>query len=390
MSQASHAAGRALSRQGRGAGRGVPIAALPALATAERGSGEAYRAWPRLGAPRYLIPDTAANAPFALAAPQTLAGRALTWLIRHRRLGRRLWLDGAAVAELEAAIARTLGVPSVKLAFSAGTPGAYRKATIQVVSPSGAVLAFAKAAAQGRAADRIAAEERVLGRLAGYGALAGHIPQLLGSFAWRGASVLLLSPGPGAAGPQTADARHVELLAALHRATASMAPFRTSPFRGRLALGVMELLPELQRPWRLRLLAVCERLDRRLGAQPTPCVLAHRDFTPWNTQSGPGGLFVLDWEMAEAGALPLGDALCFSARQAMVGLASGWTDDLARRLAGACWPEGEAMLPELRLGFLVEEAIFYARARIEAPAAGEAGELAWLGREIDRELEGGR
>ena len=299
----------------------------------------------------------------------------------------RVDLDEASVASLEQHLAQALGHPTVRFAINSGTPGAYRKATLQVFSASGETLAFAKMSDRPLSAVALATERRILEELARLPGIGSHLPTPLAWLGWRGATILVLRPGPSALGPRRLGAPHHQFLAALHRSTLAPARYRDSPWRQRMRRELARCLPHLDEIWRGRYDLALHRLEHELASSRVPFCFAHRDFAPWNTRIGAAGLFVFDWEMGESGTFPLHDAFCFEAAQAIGGLGrAAAKGGFVERLTAEVWPEGAGRTALARLAFLVDASLYYMRAGIVAPKEGRRDAIIWFGGELDRAL----
>lgn len=362
----------------------LSILASLAVPVASGGEGREYRAYPTLAGARWLFP---AGRPAVRRAgmrelfrPGSLKGRVAKRLISSGGLrGGRLFLDGAALGDLEDELSGALGEP-VCVAFYVGTPGAYRKVTAQAVTPAGASLAFAKLAATPAARSDVAAERRNLVRLAESGALSGRIPRMLGFFEWQGCDVLLASGGPAAPGPDELAPDHLSFLKDFFGPFAVSGVFAEGSMLARLAAQTNFLKPRVARPLHDSLAGSLAALGDNLGPVEVPVSLAHRDFAPWNTRVGPEGLFVFDWDRLEEGVTPLYDAFHFQAIQAALFGDRAHLPDrgFLRALLEAVWPGGDEHLPYLYLAYLLDQALFYAEARATAPETGESTVLDWF------------
>lgn len=351
------------------------------------GGARAYVAFPTLGRLRWLLPvdPVLRRAGLQLYTPQRLRGRLLKRAIASGTLrGERVWIEGAILHELEVALGRWVGhVEETRLAFSLGTPGAFRKATAQVIARDGNVLGYAKIAIGPIAKAALHAEWHNLRRVS-VTALRGHVPEPIHLGEWRGTSILLMSAGPSSPGPPDLGQSHFDFLHALHWATRDECEFRSSA----AFVGLREAIARWEGvwpdPWPQRLARAVMRLESDLGAARVPLSLAHRDFAPWNTRSGRAGLFVFDWEMARDGMVPLHDAFHFEAIRAATRNAPVRSDGAyMARLLASVWPAGTTCLGALYLAYLVDTSVLYGEARIRAPDVGEERVWLWFGSRID-------
>jgi hypothetical protein len=300
--------------------------------------------------------------------------------------GDRIWLD---VAPLEHVLAQALGEPEVRLAFSLGTSGAYRKLTVQIMTARRAVPAYAKIAEHPLAQGSLAREHDTLIRLSAADALCGRVPKVLAWFPWGGARVLLVTAGEGKMGSSRLMAGHVEFLLKLQRVFLDQQPFEASPMWRRIVATARRLDSLMPGQWSARYQRALNRLSDTLGVVTLPLSLAHRDFAPWNIRVAPQGLFVFDWEAATDGTAPLYDVLHFQAIQdALLGrpfqASLRHIDDVLTTL----WPDGRGYLPELWLAYLTDMGLYYTEARLQRPETGDERVWRWFGRQIDASLGG--
>ena len=117
--------------------------------------------------------------------PNSLQGRALKTLISVGAIrGETVWLVRDVLAQLKAQLARSLGEKALHLAFYTRVPGAYRKATTQVMTSAGRILGYAKLASSRSAETDLEIEHRTLLRLSESESLLGRVPKVLDRFDW--------------------------------------------------------------------------------------------------------------------------------------------------------------------------------------------------------------
>jgi hypothetical protein len=180
--------------------------------------------------------------------------------------------------------------------LSLGTPGCYRKLTIQVMRPSGEILGYVKLPLTEAAGQHVRHEAEVLKRLAKFPCLQGQIPKVLYTSEWEDRSILFQSPGPPSPGPENIGQIHLDFLQALwsvHRvARPGHILVEEVATRCKEALPVLD--PELQELGHMAITQASQELN---GAM-IPCGITHGDFAPWNTRAQNGHLFLFDWEWA--------------------------------------------------------------------------------------------
>lgn len=347
-------------------------------------------AYPNLAEPRWLLPENRrfSHLHLDLYSPQRPLGWIFKRLMQWGAVAPRVWLDNETITDLEDYLASTLKIPSVEIAISLGTPGRYRKTTLQVIAPTGEIVAYAKMAKAAPAVRALEAEFANLTTVARIEALHANVAQLLGRGEWDGSKILLIDPGPRRPGPYRLGPSHLEFLSALHTAFVSEFRFEESPSWARLLAAIDELSGELSIDWQNRCRNSVAKLRSALSGKIIPHSFAHGDFTPWNMRTGAAGLFVFDWEAGCRCAFPFHDAFHFTAAQSNMANRSNRHDTrFFEKLAEKIWPRGRSLLPWMYLVYLLEKSIYYAEARIRAPLEGDDKFITWLGRELDRHLK---
>ncbi len=299
--------------------------------------------------------------------------------------GETVWLEETTMSELESAIARALGTEETRLALYVGVPSPQQKITAQVLSTSGRTLAYAKIATSSLAQAAVEAERRALLLLSEGEPARGHVPEVLAYFSWQGGKVLLITSGPGDAGPKKLSNLHSSFCERIFVPFAEERVFGESAMWDRMTNTLLRLRAELPDPLTSRFDRAFQQLSSELGPVLMPLSLAHCDFAPWNTRFGPEGLFVVDWERAEQGIVPLYDIFHFRAIQAALFKRGRpvpdrrFLNDLLHRL----WPEGHEHLAWLYLAYLVDMSLVYSEAQIIAPGVGEQRVWRWFVEQLE-------
>jgi len=183
-----------------------------------------YALVPGYSAPRWIIPlgdRRAASASLRLYNPQSLKGKLLkrivcylaylgiqsTWASDRLLLASNGKAQDASLIEF---LQDMLDTRDAYFAFSTGTPGYYRKTTVQVMSKKSRPIAYAKIAYTQQAQKLLIQEARILRRLAGMCLSKGHVPRLLyaGQFHENELIVQSASPEETRSGPRQLDIRH--------------------------------------------------------------------------------------------------------------------------------------------------------------------------------------
>lgn len=210
---------------------------------------------------------------------------------------------------LEALVHEVTGEDQPAFALSLGTPGRYRKLTVQVMRSNGDILGYIKLPLTRQATERVRGEAQTLQRLWSLDGLRHHIPRVLYAGDWGDGYILFQSSRAYRPGPVELGSPHEEFLEALWTVRPTAKPGQ-------------ELVDEVQFKWRKvgphspagwRELAerAFDRARRDLAGRTVACGIGHGDFAPWNTRAGNGPLFVFDWEHAAVGVPNLWDVFYF-------------------------------------------------------------------------------
>ena len=205
-------------------------------------------------------------------------------------------VETAANFPLSALVTEITGEMQPVFALSLGTPGPYRKLTIQVMHPDGQILGYIKLPLTESATARIRAEAAMLGALQQFEALRPHIPRILHEGQWEQGYLLFESCGPLTPAPAKFGPIYEDFLRKLSDSQPSEKP----------GLAVVE---EVAQRWCetkdrqdaiLRSLGhgALARARRELAGKKIRCGMTHGDFAPWNARVNDGQLYVFDWESA--------------------------------------------------------------------------------------------
>jgi hypothetical protein len=196
----------------------------------------------------------------------------------------------------------------LRVSMSVGPPRANRKPVLQLLTPSGEPMAFAKIGTNPLTCDLVRAEHTALTGL-GQAALSRVTPpRVLHYDHWNGLGILVLSPLPVWRQRRALDAAG---LAAAMNEVAQVGGLTTAPLRDS---GYLRKLRERvtaieQAPERAALLQALDVLTGRHGDTVLHFGAWHGDWSPWNMASTDPDLLLWDWERFTAD-VPLGfDAL---------------------------------------------------------------------------------
>jgi hypothetical protein len=196
----------------------------------------------------------------------------------------------------------------LRVSMSVGPPRANRKPVLQLLTPFGEPIAFAKVGTTPLTRDLVRTEYDALTSI-GQAALSRiTTPRVLHYDQWNGLGILVLSPLPVSRQRRTLQA---DQLAAAMNEVAQMDGLTTGPLRDS---GYLRRLRERvttveQAPERAALLQALDVLTDRHGDTVLSFGAWHGDWSPWNMASTDPDLLVWDWERFTAD-VPLGfDAL---------------------------------------------------------------------------------
>jgi hypothetical protein len=267
-------------------------------------SGE-YVLVPSARAPRLLVP-AGARAGAAAVLGYGGHGSAKAWL-RARALAagfatgaaRAAFRDRLSVAagpeSLVAHLSELLGRELV-LALHIGPPRANRKPVLQLLTPAGETVGFAKLGVNDLTRRLVAGEAAALRAVLGIGGV--QVPRVLHAGQWRGLELLVQSALPVRRARPTPPERRQAAMVAVAR-TSVQEHFSPDGLRQRLAA----------LPPGAPVAELTAALERAADGAPLAAGAWHGDWTPWNTACLRGQVLIWDWERYDR-AVPLGfDAL---------------------------------------------------------------------------------
>ncbi len=254
----------------------------------------------------------------------------------------RISVDQHHLRAFEGMVERVTGEANPAFAILVGRRGLYRKLTIQVISPDGKILCYAKLPLSEASGAHLQHEAEVLHRLGGFAALRGRLPEVLHRQEWQAGYVVFQSARSGRTGPTKFTRAHERFLRHLWEAREVQKPGEVvvGEVRERWQDAAHLLTPEQRRAGDLSL----QQAGQLLEGVAVRCGCFHGDFAPGNTLVQPNGeLFVFDWELAEFGQPNLWDVLNFHAVAAVIWRRPEMVMDWAR-LGTGDWRLDEGLL----------------------------------------------
>ena len=209
-------------------------------------------------------------------------------------------------------IAKVMKYPEIQLGLFTGTSGYYHKVTFQVVSNTGAVLAYAKTAITEQATGMINNEMRVLDVLRAYSFKNVALPYRIWSGNLGPTFTLLQSNQELCrSGPLKLSDLHVRALSELFLKNAHQTIVRESRFFKKLNSRVNWVRCRVNKK-RGDILSTCfEVISSKIGTLQLLHGFYHRDFTPWNTKLFGRKLYIFDLEYSLFHAPPFLDLFHF-------------------------------------------------------------------------------
>lgn len=204
-------------------------------------------------------------------------------------------------------------VPLPGLAHAAvqvGTPGPFQKASVLLLDRDGQTLGLAKVAMGARADAMVKRERLWLAWLASVESLQHRTPGLLArGRTGAGRQFLVTDLGPAERGAAQFGPAQQEFLTSLAHASVQHRPFLGSKAHRRIHTGLRRLASRTSADVMTTLQSALRDCETAMGDGTGPMVVAHGDFTPWNTRLGAHGIYVFDWEYAWKEATPAHDPL---------------------------------------------------------------------------------
>lgn len=289
-----------------------------------RGYDHVRRWWvvPSLRQARWFVP---CDAPAIIAqawnlyTPFRLRARMQKALLRSR-LGQRLLTrlsDEVVMARqhmgpFEAQMCATLGGDSYSLAIATATSTVLPKATVQVISPQGTTVAYAKVSGAPNTAARIANDARFTRYIRDLDLRTVTCPRVLAAVGDDQRYMMITSAlaSTNMRMPLELEEWHGAALAELASLPTSL---RFCDLLDALERRLEAVTPSLPSEWQSRLGRTSRLLHEHVELAPVQATLAHGDFAPWNIRlyERSSRLAIFDWEAAQDAQFPLWDALHF-------------------------------------------------------------------------------
>lgn len=277
---------------------------------------------PKLVAPRRPLAVTAAavrDSRSTSSVRTALAVRAIAWAARLGAadlLPDRVVVEPGGGPDIAGHLAAQLG-REVLVCLLVGPVRATQKPVLQLLSPSGDLLGFAKVGLSPLAIELVRREGEVLAELGASGLAAVRVPRVLHRGAWRDTEVLVQEAFPQHRGAPLDLDRSVAAMVEVARSRGvRREPLAGTAFWKRLRGRLLEAPAAGAVP--AALADAVRRVEAAHGAQPVELGCWHGDWAPWNMTTAGGEVLVWDWETFTDG-VPVGfDRVHFGVQSAVV------------------------------------------------------------------------
>jgi hypothetical protein len=274
---------------------------------------------PGIRRPRLLVPAAPRVASAALRHYGTPGTRAARLAAKALSFGLAGGLGGSVVGatvrvtappegDTIEAYLRTVISSDVQVSVHVGAPRANRKPVLQLLTPSGMTVGFAKIGVNPLTRELVRTEHDSLARLGQLKLAEITVPRILHYGDWHGLNVLVLSTLP--TWLRRRPVPTARLVAAMDE-VAQIEGVRQEPFLNSAHLKQLgeRLAVSDDGPERTALLQVLDGLASQAGNAVLSYGAWHGDWTQWNMANTDRGLLLWDWERFTCG-VPLGfDAL---------------------------------------------------------------------------------
>lgn len=284
---------------------------------------------PNINDPRWFIPLAPRSAavrawdlfnPFRKQARLSkVVAKLLTRGLGAAHIGDSIILARRQVSALEEVVIQAVGTREIAIAIASGTPGPYRKLTLQLTTAEGVVLAYCKYGRHPKSGSVVRREAEFLDYVRKLGLQSALVPATLYHGAHNNGYLLLSTPLKQhmSLSEIRLTQRHAEVLDELSRHTAvRLAGDLLRELSDRAAL----LSDTVDASWRERFSCAAAVLAETPGLRSLPTALSHGDFTPWNIRVDrrANRLAIFDWEDARIDRFLLWDTFHFQTQIAIL------------------------------------------------------------------------
>lgn len=219
------------------------------------------------------------------------------------------------IEKLRSWLPRILKYKKLVFAFFTGTPGLYRKTTIQVMDNEGDILAYVKIADTKHNREKLRNERNILKFLNSLRISSAIIPEILGVKEDKEQLIIVQSAPKDNLGSisMKLTEKHILFLCETFNKSARREEFGKSTCFRSTAKKMQKLSKNLEFAWKERFKKGVAIIERNLASSVIPLGLCHYDFKPWNMRTAKNGkkLVIFDWELAKENWVPFWDIFHF-------------------------------------------------------------------------------
>lgn len=248
-----------------------------------------------------------------------IGAKLLTRALGASSIGDSIILARRQISALEEVFIQAIRTNEIAIAIASGTPGPYRKLTLQLMTAKGLVLAYGKYGTHPQSGSVVRREAEFLDYVRKIGLQSALVPDTIYHGAHNNGYLMLSRPleQQMSLSEIRLTQRHAEALDELSRHTA-VRP--TSDLLRELNDRAALLSNSVDTSWRERFLCAARVLVEIPGLHLLPTALSHGDFTPWNLRVDrrTNRLVIFDWEDGRTDRFLLWDTFHFQTQIAIL------------------------------------------------------------------------
>lgn len=219
-------------------------------------------------------------------------------------------------------LSEVLNEQNLAFAIFTGTPGTYRKITVQVMDSNAKILSYVKIAHTEQAKNNLQNERDILEHLKSLKITSATTPEVIKIIEEDEKLIMVQSTLQGDFNfcPMKLDERHIMFLSEIFSKTATYEKFENSISFQTVVKRISEIDTCLSSVWKERFKKGLNVIEQYLGPIEIPLGLCHYDFKPWNISIDKKNkkLFVFDWELARRKWIPFCDIFHFIIQPAIL------------------------------------------------------------------------
>lgn len=227
-----------------------------------------------------------------------------------------------SLKEMSKWLSEVLNKQDLTFAIFTGTPGPYRKITVQVMDYNAKILAYVKIAHTEKAKNNLQNERDILEHIKSLKITSTTTPEVIKIIEEDENLIMVQSTLQGDFNfcSMKLDERHIMFLAEIFVKTIKYEKIENSQCFQTVAKRISEIDNNLSPVWKERFKKGLTVIEQYLGPIEIPIGLCHYDFKPWNIRIDKKNkkLFVYDWEFAKKDWIPFWDIFHFIIQPAIL------------------------------------------------------------------------